>query len=253
MRTCKYDANILKEYIKKEKMVTMEEMKKVLETDSRATVFRKLNKFNYISSCSHRGKYYTLSNIPNFNKNGLWEKEDVLFSKAGNLHETTFKMIEESKRGYTVKELNKIIGLEVKAILKDQINKKEIVREKINGVYTYFSSNLKIKGKQKKENKLKEIEKKRNLSKKEEFDFEIKALIILFDTLLNEKQRRIFAGLESLKIGHGGDKKVAEILGIDPHTVSKGREELLANNDLGEDKVRKKGGGRKSIKKKLLK
>ncbi len=34
---------------------------------------------------------------------------------------------------------------------------------------------------------------------------ELKAAIVLFYSLLDEQQRRLYAGLESLRLGHGGD------------------------------------------------
>ena len=77
---------------------------------------------------------------------------------------------------------------------------------------------------------------------------ELKAAIILFFSLLDERQRRFFAGLESLKIGQGGDARIAHLLGVDPHTVAKGRRELL-QRDIVVDGVRKRGGGRPSTKK----
>lgn len=60
----------------------------------------------------------------------------------------------------------------------------------------------------------------------EVFAHEVKAGIILFFGLL-EPQRRLLAGLEALKVGRGGDARVAALLGVDPHTVAKGRIELL--------------------------
>jgi len=45
----------------------------------------------------------------------------------------------------------------------------------------------------------------------------MKAAIILFYSLLDEQQRRLYAGLESMKLGHGGDSVLAEVLGLDPH------------------------------------
>jgi len=48
---------------------------------------------------------------------------------------------------------------------------------------------------------------------------ELKAAILLFYSLLDEQQRRLFAGLESMKLGHGGDSILAEFLGVDPHTM----------------------------------
>ncbi|MCP4105300.1 MAG: hypothetical protein GY749_07170 [Desulfobacteraceae bacterium] len=76
---------------------------------------------------------------------------------------------------------------------------------------------------------------------------ELKAALIIFFSTLDEKQRRLYAGYESLKIGHGGDKLIAEIFNMDRKTVSKGRQELLGGKaDI--DTIRNPGG-RKSIKK----
>ena len=81
---------------------------------------------------------------------------------------------------------------------------------------------------------------------------EIKAAILLFLTMLDERQRRIYAGLESLKLGYGGDKQIGALLGIDPHTVARGRSELLTRDFL-QDRIRRKGGGRISTEKKTPK
>ena len=78
---------------------------------------------------------------------------------------------------------------------------------------------------------------------------ELKAAIVLFSSLLDERQRRLYAGLEAMKIGHGGDTQIAELLGIDPGTIARGRRELLAG-DVELDRVRRAGGGRKSAQKK---
>ena len=72
--------------------------------------------------------------------------------------------------------------------------------------------------------------------------------MIIFFSTLNEKQRRLYAGFESLKIGHGGDNQIAELLNIDKRTVAKDRQELL-NGEVDVDINRKKGGGRKKVKK----
>ena len=77
---------------------------------------------------------------------------------------------------------------------------------------------------------------------------ELKAALIIFYSTLNEKQRRLYAGFESLKVGYGGDKKIAELLNIDKRTVAKGRKELLSR-DVDLDIIRERGGGRKQIKK----
>ena len=72
---------------------------------------------------------------------------------------------------------------------------------------------------------------------------ELKAAIILFFSLLDERERRVYAGLESLKLGYGGDRQMAEILGLDVSTVARGRRELL-EHDVNVERVRKAGAGR---------
>jgi len=61
--------------------------------------------------------------------------------------------------------------------------------------------------------------------------------------------RREFAGREGGALGHGGDKKIADLLALDSHTVSKGRRELFSGSILRVGS-RKKGGGRMSVEKK---
>jgi hypothetical protein len=78
---------------------------------------------------------------------------------------------------------------------------------------------------------------------------ELKAAIILFYSLLDEQQKRLYAGLESLKLGHGGDRKMAELLGLDVGTVARGRQQLLAH-DVEIERVRKAGAGRPAVEKK---
>ena len=67
-------------------------------------------------------------------------------------------------------------------------------------------------------------------------------------TVLNEKERRIFAAFEAEQLGPEGDAKMLEITGIDRKTLLKGREELY--KQLIEDNIRKGGGGRLALDKK---
>jgi hypothetical protein len=59
----------------------------------------------------------------------------------------------------------------------------------------------------------------------------------------------LYAGLESLKLGRGGDRQLADFLELDPHTVARGRQQLLAQ-DVEVDRARRTGGGRKPVEKK---
>ena len=68
---------------------------------------------------------------------------------------------------------------------------------------------------------------------------------------LDEQQRRWYAAVESNRVGHGGDQLVAQITGLDPQTIQRGRRELAAS--LAErpiDQVRVPGAGRPRAEKK---
>lgn len=69
-----------------------------------------------------------------------------------------------------------------------------------------------------------------------------------FLSVLNEKQRRLYLGFESLKIGYGGDVQMALSVGVNAKTVSRGRKELLGKVIDG-GRVRRKGAGRPPLKK----
>ena len=68
---------------------------------------------------------------------------------------------------------------------------------------------------------------------------------------LNEKHRRLVAGLLSEVLGWGGTKQIAEVTGLDPKTIRQGRIDLqqqLENGSKG--RVRREGRGRPTLKKK---
>jgi len=64
---------------------------------------------------------------------------------------------------------------------------------------------------------------------------------------LDERQRRLYAGLESQQLGYGGDRQVALITGLSVHTIAKGRREL-AQLRL-DTRIRRPGAGQPAIEK----
>jgi hypothetical protein len=75
---------------------------------------------------------------------------------------------------------------------------------------------------------------------------EIEQLLRQYYQSLSEKDRRRFAALEAIKLGHGGTRYIAQVLGCDPQTVKDGMRELkqLPDDPAG-SRIRKPGGGRK--------
>ena len=73
------DVQVLK-FLQENKIVSLEELKAILRVDVRMTVFRVLRRLEYLSSYSHRGQFYTLRQIPDFDESGLWSFRSVRFS-----------------------------------------------------------------------------------------------------------------------------------------------------------------------------
>lgn len=70
----------------------------------------------------------------------------------------------------------------------------------------------------------------------------------LFYEGLREKERRHYAAVESLKLGHGGKQYIGRLLSISQKTIRKGIRELSDERLLLEipvGKQRRNGGGRK--------
>ncbi len=75
---------------------------------------------------------------------------------------------------------------------------------------------------------------------------DIEQLLRQYSQGLSEKDRRRFAALAAIKLGQGGTRSIAQVLGCDPQTVKDGMRELkqLPDDPAG-SRVRKPGGGRK--------
>ena len=69
-----------------------------------------------------------------------------------------------------------------------------------------------------------------------------------FLSTLDEHQRRLYVGLESKKLGHGGDQQLAVITGMSVDTISKGRHEVERAEPS--NRIRAPGGGRWPVEKK---
>jgi len=225
MNTPKYHLQALKQFFDRHKIATLDQLRKALGSPARCTVFRKLGDLQYLSSYSHRGKYYTLKSIARFSEKGLWSFHSVWFSRFGNLLQTAQAFVDHCDAGYSAAELKDILQVKTKHALTQLVRDGCLERETFDSVYVYLSAQKDVAGRQIETRKalLQQSPASLIVSNPDLATDEAKALLILFCSMLNEKQRRLYAGLESLKLGHGGDAHIASILGIDPHTVAKGR------------------------------
>jgi len=246
------DAEAIRRLLLQQKIATMPELKEALGTDVDVTVFRKLRDLAHRTSYSHSGKYYTLDEIARFDAIGLWSFRSVWFSKFGTLIRTCEVLVNEAEAGYFTDELEATLHVGVKDALRKLAVEERIAREKVAGRFLHVSTDTATRRQQLRARQV------RMATPGDLVSFgggvrvlpdELKAAIVLFFAMLDEKQRRLYAGLESMKLGHGGDQRVAELLGLDPGTVARGRKELLSQ-DVETEGVRRKGAGRPSAEKK---
>ena len=246
MRIPQFSVETLRFFFHNHIIGTMKQLKDALGTSVDMTVYRKLRQLSYLTSYSHQGKYYTLENLTDFDSFGLWQFGVARFSRYRTLLKTVQALIEQSDKGYSLAELRGRLGVDVKETLLQLYKEHRVYREEIAGRYVYFCP----EPKRRRQQHLLRLEDQPPLSTAEGhvLAHEVHAAIILFYSVLDEQQRRLFAGLESLRFGHGGDSMISRLLNIDNRTVARGRGELL-QRDVEIDRIRKKGGGRLPIKK----
>jgi len=243
-------SDALRSLFQAQKIATLAELKEAIATPATMTIFRKLKALGYQTSYSHRGQYYTLSNIPRFDDQGLWFYRAARFSRDGNLLDTARRFVEESPEGFTAGELSEVLQVEAKQALLHLYQHERIGREQIRGRYVYLSRDSSMQRNQRlAREERRAVWELGDSPLEEDLPPEMKAAIILFFSLLDEQQRRLYAGLEAQKLGYGGDRKIADFFGVDVHTVARGRQELFSGQ-VQRDRTRKEGGGRESAEKK---
>ena len=251
MASERFSAESIARLLRRQQIATMDELKEALGTRVDMTVFRKMRRLPYLSSYSHGGRYYTLREVAGFDEWGLWTCRNAHFSQFGSLVDTVEIFVNRAVRGYVASELTAELQVEAKEPLLKLVRQRRLAREAVAGLYVYCSAEPARRRQQLITREL-PAERGRAFALMREGGAEsdeAKAAIVLFSSLLDERQRRLFGGLESLRLGWGGDREVAEAIGLDPHTVAKGRRELL-ERDVAVDRLRRPGGGRPSNEKK---
>jgi hypothetical protein len=106
---------------------------------------------------------------------------------------------------------------------------RRVTREIVSGLYLYTATDRALqRGQLLTRRTVEALPTVADTSVLEVSEKELKASILLFFSLLDEQQRRLYAGLESLELGRSCDRQLADFLDLDPHTVARGRQQLLA-------------------------
>lgn len=235
MNRIHFPADKLRALFHQQTIATLPELKAALDTSADRTVFRRLATLDYRTSYSHRGAFYTLDSLARYDAQGLWSCRDVRFSRHGTLLDTAAALVSQAPAGYFADELEEVVRVTVKDALRHLVAKGRIQRRACGPRLLHGASERTLWQEQ--------------WAARQTQAEELPAAVALFYGLLDEKQRRLYAGLESLQRGHGGDRRMAQLLGLDVTTVARGRHELLSGQVL-RGRVRQTGGGRTPVEKK---
>jgi len=244
MSTIRYALQPLRDLFERLKAVTMPEMKAALGTEVDQTVFRKLSQLSYRTSYSHRGGFYTLESMARFDEHGLWGCRGAWFSRQGTLLAPAQDLVREAPAGYFAHELEALLHGSVKDALHPLVNEGRLDRQRLGPWYLYRATD---RVRRQEQWATRQAQRPAGDAQAEP----LRAAIALFYSLLDEQQRRLYAGLESFKRGHGGDRQVAQWLRLEVETVARGRRQLLAG-EVERERIRRVGGGRPRAEKKRL-
>lgn len=133
-----YSDAVLKQ-VQQKKIVTLTDLTSLLHCSER-TVRRRLKTWKTYTSYNFNGRYYTLRDIPQFDKHGIWQYRNIYFSNQGTLQKTLHYLIENAPAGLNIIEANEIPGINVQNSLSQQfIQHAHFHREKHKGLYIYYA------------------------------------------------------------------------------------------------------------------
>lgn len=132
--------DILRALFKKHSVLDMKQLFKVINTTSRVTVARYLRELEHLTSYTHNGKYYTLPEIAQFDKDGFWYFGDIGFSIHGTLMSTLAYVITMSEAGKTNSELEKYFRTRVQNSLQILLKPNKIAKATQTKPCLYVSS-----------------------------------------------------------------------------------------------------------------
>lgn len=245
MRPVRYPTEALARAFAARQVLTLEQVKASLGTPVKMTALRKLRALDYHSSYSHAGRYYTLERIARWDGHGLWAFTGIRFSRHGTLVETIAQLVDAAGGGRLAVELEAVLGVRVHAALLTLYRRGRVLRQQLGGEYLYVSLH---RGSAQLEHRQEQLQAAAAQVVGPGLEPDLRTPLTAFLATLNEKQRRWYAGIESLRLGRGGDALVAGWTGLNVKTVARGRQEVQAGG-VSMDRIRAVGAGRPTAKK----
>ncbi len=250
MRTDTFTLEPLIGLLRRQTVASLPQITAALGAPSPRTVCRKLAQAGCRSSYSHCGRYYTLDELADYDEHGLWNWQGRRFSLHGSLLATAAHLTDISAAGYRAAELSERVGVQTYGALCKLAERGQVSRARVGGQAVFCSVSRTQRQRQLRARRIQcapALAPPRTAAA--DPDPRVTAATATLFGVLDERQRRLFAGLESLRCGHGGDRAAAASLGLSAETVGAGRRQLLAGG-LDPTRIRRPGGGRKRAEKK---
>lgn len=108
------------------------------------SVRRLLARLGYWSSFTHNSRWYTLSDIPRFDRDGLWFCGEIGFSRQATLTATLIHLIDRSPVGLTSRQLGTKLRCRCHGILVRLQRQGKLQREKVGASYVYLSADTSV-------------------------------------------------------------------------------------------------------------
>ena len=103
-------------------------------------ISRKLKDLDARTSYSHRGGYYTLDALADFDEHGLWSFAGVRFSRAGTLIATSESFVNHAEAGHFVDELDNLLAVGTQDPLRKLVVDGRLTRHKLAGQFLYCAA-----------------------------------------------------------------------------------------------------------------
>lgn len=105
---------------------------------SERTTQRYLKNLQTLTSYTHKRRYFTLSDIPRFDDNGIWFYRQIGFSKFGNGLDTIVSLVNQSMDGFTREELESILRIGISKQIQILVQRERVHRIKLGNKYLYI-------------------------------------------------------------------------------------------------------------------
>ena len=141
MRPTQFSADTVVALLRKQTVVSLTDVMAAFGPRvSRRTAFRKLKDLDAHTSYSHRGGYYTLDELADFDEHGLWAFAGVRFSRAGTLVATAEAFVNHAEAGHFVDELDNLLGVGTQDALRKLVGDGRLTRHKLAGHFLYCAT-----------------------------------------------------------------------------------------------------------------